>query len=137
MIGSSPQPIFLPCGWCRFWKIGGTWRSYVAVENAKSKRKFEKLHHLFCPREDNKIPSASMYISSTILPRANYHWEISEFGFYKKKGISFWKYYSDFIYRFGFPILLALVVFSVGWKGYLLDNNNSNKHGNAFFAANL
>jgi len=96
------------------------------------------LFHLFTPRIANEIPNANIYIDHIILPRKKYDWETSKAGIGEKRKKSTIKYYSDFIFRFGIPLLLALIVFTIGWIGYLKDNDNENFNGNAFFfSANL
>ncbi|WP_158859588.1 NAD-binding protein [Lunatibacter salilacus] len=121
-------------------KIGGTSEVVKSFrERANQKGEIPGiLFHLFTPRISNETPNANLYIDHLILPRKKYDWETSTFDNVKKSGKKTFKYYSDFIYRFGIPILLASIVFIIGWKGYLIDNNNINTNGNAFFfAANL
>jgi|GEM_PF-3482382 len=121
-------------------KIGGTSdvvKNFRARVNQKGKL-LGILYHLFTPRISNDTPNANIYIDHIILPRKKYDWETTSVDIVKKRGKLTFKYYSDFIYRFGIPILLSSIVFTIGWKGYLVDNSNINKNGNAFFfAANL
>lgn len=125
-------------------KAGGTWQAVNRFKEIKGKHGIGQkgavvtVHHLLTRREKNTIPSAQAYLKHIILPRKPYDWEVTEIKVAKTKAKSNSQDYSDFIYRFGIPFILALCVFVTGWIGYLADKDGINLYGNAFFfAANL
>lgn len=123
-------------------KRNGTWETvknfrYGELPKGKEANR-SKLHHLFTPRKANHIPYAHAYLNGLALPRSPYDWESTDTEIINRKRKGIPKNLSDFVYRFIIPVTLAIIVFVTGWFGYLADNNNINKNGNAFFfAANL
>lgn len=137
-------------------KKGGVWQiakgfmeGKIGLEIYSRKKGCYTLHHLFTPRESNRIPSAQAYLQKIILPREIYDWELSTIRIsgwqLVKKLVKNAKRILNMIFvipagiflRFVLPVVLATVVLFLGSSGYVAYHHGD-PFGNAiFFAVNL